>query len=132
MVENKLRIKKLRYPRDSCYMSFPNIPEEILEQLKKKRELDRRVSSVMSPYEKEQFLDITDVVKKEMKDTIEEIKSQVAIAEINSILEKKEEGDFSETDARKVVNEIVSRSYQELTSHGQSCRKRRQNLVYLL
>ena len=70
-------------------MSFPNTPEVILEQRKNKRELARRVSSVMSPYKKEHFSDITDVVKKEMKDTIEEVKSKVAIDKINSILEKK-------------------------------------------
>ena len=89
MVENKLNKKKQRYPRDSGYMSFPNTPEEILEQRKKKRELARRVSSVMSPYEKEQFLDITDVVKKEMKDVIEEVKTKVATAEIDSNFKKK-------------------------------------------
>ena len=92
MVENKLSKKKLCYPRDSGYMSVPNSPEEILEQRKKKREAARRVSSIMSPYEKEHFSDITDVVKKEMKDTIEEIKSEAATAEINSILEKRRSG----------------------------------------
>ena len=106
VVENKLSKKKLRYPRDSGYMSFPNIPEEILEQRKKKRELARGDSSVMSPYEKEQFSNITDVVKKEMKDAIEEVKTKVATAEIDSIFLKKEEGDFSETNAREVVNDI--------------------------
>ena len=70
-------------------MSFPNIPEEILEQRKKKRELARGDSSVMSPYEKEQFSNITDVVKKEMKDAIEEVKTKVATAEIDSIFLKK-------------------------------------------
>ena len=90
MVENKLSKKKLRYPRDSDYMSFPKTPEEILEQRKKKRELARRVLSVMSPYEKQQFSDVTDVVKKEMKDAIEEVKTEVTTAEIDSIFLKKE------------------------------------------
>ena len=35
-VKNKLSQKKLRYPRDSGYMSFPNTPEEILENEKRK------------------------------------------------------------------------------------------------
>ena len=55
VVKNKLSKKKLRYHRDSDYMSFPNTPEEILEQRKKKREAARRVSSIISPYEKKTF-----------------------------------------------------------------------------
>ena len=38
VVKNKLSKKKLRYPQDSGYMSFPNTTEEILEQQKKKRD----------------------------------------------------------------------------------------------
>ena len=76
VVKNKLSKKKLRYPQDSGYMSSPNTPEEILEQRKKKREAARLVSSIMSHYEKEHFSDITDVVKKEMKDTIRTIVPQ--------------------------------------------------------
>ena len=120
VVKNKLSKKKIRYPRDSGYMSFPNTPEEILEQRKKKREAAMRISFVMSPYEKEHFSDITDVAKKEMKDTIEEVKSEAAIAEINSILEKKEGS--SKTDDREVVNEIKEDSVEILSRIDKSRR----------
>ena len=52
-----------------------------------------------------------------MKDTIEEVKSEVAIAEINSILEKKE---GSKTDNREVVKGIKEGSVEILSRIDES------------
>ena len=47
VVENIISGRRLSFPRDSSYMSFPNTPQEIAEQVRIREEANRRTSLAM-------------------------------------------------------------------------------------
>ena len=84
VVENIISDRRLFYPQDNSYMSFPNTPREIEEQAKFRDEANKRLLLAMQPYDKE-FLAAEG--RKKVLDAIEKTGNNFAFGVISNLLE---------------------------------------------
>ena len=84
MIENIISGRRLPFPQDTSYMSFPNTPQEIEEQAKFRDESNKRLSLAMQPYD-EEFSAAEG--RKELLDAIEKTDDDFAFGVISNLLE---------------------------------------------
>ena len=78
--------RRLSFPQDTSYMSFPNTPQQISEQAVLREEAGRRTTEVMRPYD-EEFLAVEG--RREVLDTVAKADHNVAINVISNLSEVK-------------------------------------------